>query len=177
PYSRAVSAYSRACSGTQVDDRCDRTAPVRALVGGGDRDEDRRGAGHGCGQTTDAGLDLAVPVHVRVVEHGVASHAHHAVAGGLALEEDVDQPPTEVARVRALRQVQAGVADRGPDPVHIEGVLHHRVSDAVPPADAARVAHHHDLRAVELHAGGAGGDRRVQAEVVHHVAVVGHLDL
>ena len=127
-----------------------------------DRDEDRRVTGDGGRHAADAGLDLAVPVHVGVVEHGVAAAVHGAVLAGLALEEHVDQAALQVARVRTLGQVQAGVADRRPDAVGVQGVLHHRVADAVAAADAAGVADDDDLRLVELDAGGAGGDRGVE---------------
>ena len=39
------------------------------------------------GHATHARLDLAVPVHVGVVEHGVAPAAHHTVAGRLEMPE------------------------------------------------------------------------------------------
>ena len=59
-----------------------------------------------------------------------------AVLRRLALEEDVDQPAVEVGGARALGQVEAGGADRVPDAVLVERVLHHRVADPVAAADA-----------------------------------------
>ena len=67
--------------------------------------------------------------------------------------------PSRSAGARPLGQVEAGVADRVPDAVGVERVLHHRVADPVAAADAAGVADHDDLRLVELDARGAGGDR------------------
>ena len=94
----------------QIDDGRDRAAAVRTLMGGGHGHEHRRVSGHRRGDPTDAGLDLPVPVHVGVVEHGVAPAAHLAVLGDLALEEGVDQPAVQVGRPRAVRQIEAGAA-------------------------------------------------------------------
>ena len=68
-------------SGYALDDRGDRAAAGRALVHRGDRDEHRRVAGDRRDDAADAGLDLAVPVHVGVVEHDVAAAAHLAGRG------------------------------------------------------------------------------------------------
>src|SRR5204863_215705 len=84
--------------------------------------------------------------------------------------ERVDQPAAQVGVVRAVGQVQPGVADRRPDPVGVEGVAHDAVADPVPAADPAGVAHHDDLRAVQLDARGAGRHRRVQRPVAQRVA-------
>lgn len=66
-------------------------------MGGRHGDEDRRVAGdRGC-DAPDSRLDLAVPVHVGVVQHRVAPSVHDAVLADLALEEHVDQPAFEVA--------------------------------------------------------------------------------
>src|SRR6266508_1984075 len=161
----------------EVDDRGHGTPAVRALVRRQHRDEHRRVAGHRRGHATDARLDLPVPVHVGVVEHGVAPPAHQPVAGRLALEEHVDQPALQVAVVRPIGQLQPGVADRGPDAVGVQRIAHDAVPDAVPAADAARVAHHDDLRPVQLHPRGAGRDGGVQGPVVQHVGVRRRVDL
>src|SRR5262249_19626694 len=153
----------------QVDDRRHRAAAVRPLVRGGHRYEHGRVAGDRRGHPADARLDLPVPVHVRVVEHGVAPAPYHPVAGRLALEEDVDQPAGEVAVVRALGQVEPGVTDGRPDAIGVERVAHHAVPDAVPAAQTAYVAHHDDLGPVQLDAGRAGGHRGVQGAVVEYV--------
>src|SRR6476620_6429419 len=121
---------------------------IGALMGGRDRHEHGRVAGHRGGDAADAGLDLAVPVDVRVVEHGVAAAMDGAVLADLTLEEHVDQAPVEVRPARALRQVEARAPDGLPDAVLVEGVLHDRVADAVAPADAAGVADDDDLRLV-----------------------------
>ena len=75
--SRTASTNARLLA--QVDDRGHRAAAVGALVRRGHRHEDRRVAGHRRGDPADAGLDLPMPVHVGVVEHGVAPAAHLAV--------------------------------------------------------------------------------------------------
>ena len=126
---------------------------------GSNGDEDGGITGHRRGHPADAGLDLAVPVHVGVVEHRVAAAAYRAVLARLALEEDVDQSVPQLPWMRTVGEiVEPGVAYRRPDAVGVESVAHDRVPDAVPPADASHVAHNDDLRAVQLHAGGAGSD-------------------
>src|SRR6185436_7598927 len=105
------------------------------------RDEDSRVAGDGGDDAADARLDLPVPVHVRVVEHDVAPVADPAGRVRLALAEDVDDPALQVLGPRTLRQVvEAGAADRLPDAVRVERVLHHTVPDPEAAADAAHVA-------------------------------------
>ena len=79
--------------------------------------------------------------------------------------------------MRPLGQVEPGVLDGRPDAVGVEGIAHDRVADAVATADPLGVADHHDLRLVELDTGRAGGHRREQRPVVHHVGVGRHLDL
>src|SRR5690606_9588028 len=69
--------------GAVVDDGRDRATAVRALVGGRDGDEHGRVAGDRGGHPADRRLDLAVPVHVGVVEHRVAAAADLAVLAGL----------------------------------------------------------------------------------------------
>src|SRR5690349_21500609 len=139
--SPAAAGNSPVAAGTsaQVDDRGDRAAAVGALVGGGDRHEDGGVAGDGRGDAADRGLDLAVPVHVGVVEHRVAAAADLTVLGRLALEEDVDQAAVEVGGAGALGKVEAGRPDGLPDAVLVEGVLHDRVADPVAAADAGGI--------------------------------------
>ena len=72
---------------TEVDDGRHRATAVGPLVRRRDRHETRRVARHGGGDTTDARLDLPVPVHVGVIEHGVAPTPHLPVGAHLALEE------------------------------------------------------------------------------------------
>src|SRR5690606_37050235 len=63
----------------EVHDRGHRTAAVGSLVRRRHRHEHRRVAGDRSGDATYRGLDLAVPVHVGVVEHRVAATADVAV--------------------------------------------------------------------------------------------------
>src|SRR6266498_3347925 len=138
----------------EIDDRNDGTAAGRALVDGSDGHEDRRVAGHRCGDAADRGLDGLVPMHVGVVQHDVAAATDLTARVCLALEEHVDQAALQVPRMHAvLRQVsQAGVADGLPDAFEVERVAHDVVPYAVTPADAAHVADQHDLRLVQLDA-------------------------
>src|SRR6476469_1207598 len=127
----AVAGLARA----EIDDGGDRATAVRTLVRGGHGDEHRGVTGHRRGHTTDAGLDLPVPVHVRVVEHGIASPAYLTVLRRLALAEHIDQASVEVGGARTLRQVETGVGGRLPDTVGVQRVAHHRMADPVPTAD------------------------------------------
>src|SRR5579859_4994512 len=140
-------------SRAEIDDRGDGAAAVRPLVRRRHRDEHGGVAGHRGRHAAHAGLDLTVPVHVRVVEHGVAAPPNLAVLARLALEEDVHQPAAQVVRVRPVRQAEAGVLDGRPDPVGVQRVAHDRVPDPVPAADAAHVAGHDHLGAVEFDPG------------------------
>src|SRR5690606_29146837 len=158
----------------EVGDRDHAAAAVRALVVGGDRHEHRLVTGDRSGHAADGGLDLAVPGDVRGVHQSAAASADHAVLGGLALQEHVDETALDVRPVRALRQVDARVADGVPDAVGVERVLHHGVTGAVAAADAPDVADDDDLRLVELHARRARRDRRVQVEVLHDLVVGRH---
>src|SRR3954453_10865387 len=142
-------------SSPEVDDGGDGATAVRTLGGCGDGYQNRGVAGHRGGDAAAGRLDLAVPVDVRVVQHRVPAAADEAVLGCLALEENVDQPAVEVLGARALREVEPGGADRVPDAVGVERVLHHRVADPVAAADAGRVADHDHLGAVELDPRGA----------------------
>src|SRR4051795_1010409 len=99
----------------EVHDRRDRATTVRALVRCGDGDEYRGIPGHRRGDAADAGLDLPVPVHVGVVEHGVAPAVDRPVLAHFALEEDVDQPALEVRGPRPVGQVETRVHDGLPD--------------------------------------------------------------
>ena len=91
--------------------------------------------------------------------------------------QQIAQAALEVAAVRALGEVEAGILDRRPDAVLVEGVVHHRVADAVAATDTAGIADDDDLRLVELDARGARGHRREQLAVVHDVGIGRHLDL
>ena len=73
-----------------------------------------------------------------------------AVAGGLALEEDVDEAALQVGPVRAVGQLEPGVLDGLPDAVGVERIAHDRVPDPVPATDPAGVADDDDLGLVEL---------------------------
>ena len=150
--------------------------PSGPLMGGRHGNEYRRVTRHRRRNPADTRLDLAVPVDVRVVDHGVAPTPDGAVLRHLALEEDVDQSTVEVARPRSVGQFKAGIADCRPDALLVQGIAHHRVADAVAPAHAAGVADDDDLRPVELDTGRAGSDRGVEC-VVHHGVIRRQLDL
>ena len=81
-------------------------------------------------------------VDVGIVEHDLAAAAQRAAPVGLAFHEAVDDAPAEVLGARALRQVEAGIADRSVDAFHIERILHHGVTDSVTPAGTRLVADH-----------------------------------
>ena len=109
---------------TQIDDCRHRAASVGPLVGSRNRYKNGRIPGHCRSNAPDTRLDLAVPVHVGVVEHRIAPPPDLAVLAGLALEEHVDQPPVQVGRMRPLWQLQARLADRRPDAISIQRVAH-----------------------------------------------------
>src|SRR5699024_10681604 len=119
-----------------VHDRRNRSAAFGALMGGRYGDEYGRVAGDRGGHTADGRLDLAVPMHVGVVEHRVAASTHGAVLTGFTFEEDVHQTVAQIRGMRPLRQLETRVADRVPDAVGVHGIVHHRMADAVVAAHA-----------------------------------------
>src|ERR1039458_6800291 len=66
-----------------------------------------------------------------VVEYGTAAAVHDTVLADFALEEDVDQPPLQVAAPRTIRKVEPCVRDGRPDAVGVESVMHHPGSTMV----------------------------------------------
>lgn len=148
---------------TEIDDGGDRAATLGALMRCRDRDEHCRITGDSCRDSTYARLDLAVPVHIGVVEHRITTAADRSVLAGLALQEHVDELTVQVARVRPLRKFESGVTDRRPDAVLVERILHHAVADPVASADATCVTDDNDLSTVQLDAGRAGCNRGEEA--------------
>src|SRR5699024_7388714 len=124
-----------------------------------------RVAGDRGGHTADGRLNLAVPMHVGVVEHRVAASTHGAVLTGFTFEEDVHQTVAQIRGMRPLRQLEARVADRIPNAVRVHGIVHHRMADAVVAAHATGIADDDDLGAVQLNARGARRDRGVQVAI------------
>src|SRR5580658_1907678 len=141
-----------AASFARIDDGDAGAAALRALMHGVDRDEHGWVADRHRGDAADRGLGVAMPRHVGIVEHDLAPAAQLAGAVGLAFHEAVDQPAFEVLGARALRQIEARIADRGIDAVDVERILHHRMPDAIAAAGAGLVAKKHDLRLGQLDA-------------------------
>src|SRR5262249_32654333 len=70
----------------EVDDRCHRPATVRPLVGSRDRHKHGWIPRHSRSNTPHARLDLAMPMHVRVIQHRITPPPHLPVLAGLTLQ-------------------------------------------------------------------------------------------
>jgi hypothetical protein len=138
---------------------------LRALVHGVDRDEDGGIADSGCSDTTDSGFGMTMMMYVGIIEHDLPASAQRACPICLAFDEDVDEFPAKVARSRALRKRQSGIANCLVDSIDIEGVFHHRMADPVTAAGTGSVPQQNDLRLRQFNSGRARGDRRVEVKI------------
>src|ERR1700687_3021467 len=84
--SRCKQSRRRARTALFSDDR-DHPALVGSLVLGAARDEQCSIVQHAADDGADRAANMALLVHVAVVQHGVRLTAHHAVARRLALDE------------------------------------------------------------------------------------------
>src|ERR1700676_2150061 len=136
----------------ELHNRDHRTATMRALMHGVDRDEHGWIAERRRRYAANCRLGMPVVMNIGIVEHDLPPTAQDAPAVGLALHEAIDDASFEVFRPRPFRQLNTGVADRIVDSIDIQRVAHDRMADAVTAAGAGLVAQQYDLRLGQFHA-------------------------